>query len=288
MQRSFFVRLRKDGCRKTRGLLSAYVDDYLSPRERERVTQHLAECEACREELALLRATVQLLNRVPQATPLRSFAVAEPKPVPRRAPLPVLRTAVAITAALAVFLLVAQAVNLFETGTDSTGNEGVLSSPSGADEGRGSKDSEGPGNDGRSPAPPPAPAPTPEDAGAVTVFTPNEEDWVVVIRGDEESVAACLAGNAIQGVTPPPQPTYTMSELYGLLSSGEGGNYEATDDVVLACGSLDMEQLSKIVESPSAMETYSATAGGGTVVIPLGSVDMEALWLLAESENEEE
>jgi len=181
---------------------------------------------------------------------------------------------------LAVFLLVAQAVNLFETGTESTGNDGLLSSPSGADEGGGSKDSDG----GR--ATPPSSL---EDSGAVTVFTANEEDWVVVIRGDEESVAACLAGDCPPEATPSPQPTYTMSELYDLLSSGEGGNYEAMDAVVLACDSLDMEQLSTIVELPYfAISGYTATPGGGTVSIPLGSVDMEALRLLAESENEEE
>ncbi len=46
-------------------LLSAYLDDDLSSEERQRVDEHLAVCEDCRDELALLRLTVDALHDMP-------------------------------------------------------------------------------------------------------------------------------------------------------------------------------------------------------------------------------
>lgn len=70
--------------RRTRRLLSPYLDGVLSARDSRRLEGHLAQCEACRDELAELRATVQALAELPLAEAPRSFALAA-------APVPTLR-----------------------------------------------------------------------------------------------------------------------------------------------------------------------------------------------------
>jgi anti-sigma factor RsiW len=68
-------------------LLSAYLDDEVTPDERARVSEHLTGCEACRSELEGLRFTVSLLQRLPVESPPRTFYVTEAMvtPEPRRA-----------------------------------------------------------------------------------------------------------------------------------------------------------------------------------------------------------
>ncbi len=77
--------------RRFRRDLSAYVDDMLSERARRRLEAHLDSCEACRQELAELRATVEALGSLPMAEAPRSFtlaaapiAEARPRPAARR------------------------------------------------------------------------------------------------------------------------------------------------------------------------------------------------------------
>jgi hypothetical protein len=52
-------------CQDARELLSALLDDALSPAERHALDAHLATCAECRRELDRLRGTVALLGRVP-------------------------------------------------------------------------------------------------------------------------------------------------------------------------------------------------------------------------------
>lgn len=55
--------------------LSEYLDERLSRPALQALERHLEECQACRQELASLQATVMLLRRVsPEAVP-RSFAL---------------------------------------------------------------------------------------------------------------------------------------------------------------------------------------------------------------------
>jgi len=55
--------------------LSAYLDGELDARQRARIERHLATCSACQHELATLRATVELLSRVPAKPVPRSFVL---------------------------------------------------------------------------------------------------------------------------------------------------------------------------------------------------------------------
>jgi hypothetical protein len=106
-------------CDETRDSLSAYLDGALAPEERHDVEAHLATCAECVRELASLRQTVALLQRVqPARAPVgfvdRVVAAARPRPWYRRvadaifAPaltkLPLQATAVLLVGLLAVYL----------------------------------------------------------------------------------------------------------------------------------------------------------------------------------------
>ena len=89
--------------------LSAYLDAQLEPSARRKLEQHLTSCNSCREELESLRATVALLQRVPQAAVPRSFRLIE-EPMPVGAPRTVRYTVplrYAAAAAGLLFLMVA-------------------------------------------------------------------------------------------------------------------------------------------------------------------------------------
>jgi hypothetical protein len=62
--------------RRFRRDLSAYVDDTLSEQARRRLEAHLHSCEACRQELAELRTTVEAVGSLPMAEVPRSFRLA--------------------------------------------------------------------------------------------------------------------------------------------------------------------------------------------------------------------
>lgn len=53
-------------CEQTSEMLSLYIDDMLSETEKETVQSHLAECEACREDYAMLLAVKQSMADMPQ------------------------------------------------------------------------------------------------------------------------------------------------------------------------------------------------------------------------------
>jgi predicted anti-sigma-YlaC factor YlaD len=88
-------------------LLSAYLDEALSPAERASVAAHLEGCARCRAQLADLRATSRLIGALPQLAPRRSL-------VPRldRAPvwLRPVRLLGVMGSGLFVFLFIASAV----------------------------------------------------------------------------------------------------------------------------------------------------------------------------------
>jgi len=90
--------------------LSAFLDDRLEEPERTIAASHLERCEACRGDLAEMRATVTLLSRLPQYRPRRSFELSsayavrnQPSRLARLLPLiPALRVAAAAVALLLI------------------------------------------------------------------------------------------------------------------------------------------------------------------------------------------
>ena len=98
---------------RLRGLLSAHIDGEVSASETSRVEEHLARCQECRDELASLRSTVDLLRRLPELAVPRSFALSE---APQRRPTPTIvwtaRLATSVAAVLLVALLLGDIVGL--------------------------------------------------------------------------------------------------------------------------------------------------------------------------------
>ncbi len=62
-------------CRRTKNLLSAYLDEELDPRQRQAVDAHLPKCSACRKLLEELRSTVQLIGDLPKERAPEDLAV---------------------------------------------------------------------------------------------------------------------------------------------------------------------------------------------------------------------
>jgi anti-sigma factor RsiW len=57
-------RRRSIVCRQAVELMTDYLDDALSPRDRVRLVAHLADCPHCSEYLAQIRVTIATLGRI--------------------------------------------------------------------------------------------------------------------------------------------------------------------------------------------------------------------------------
>jgi anti-sigma factor RsiW len=53
-------------CQELVELVTDYLEDRLSPRDRTRFESHLAQCDACRAYLEQFRQTIRLLGRLPE------------------------------------------------------------------------------------------------------------------------------------------------------------------------------------------------------------------------------
>ena len=53
-------------CQELVELVTDYLEDRLSPRDKARFDQHLAQCEACRTYLEQFRQTIRVLGRLPE------------------------------------------------------------------------------------------------------------------------------------------------------------------------------------------------------------------------------
>ncbi len=98
--------------RRFRSEFSAYLDGLLAAGARRRLEEHLAACGACRQELAELRATIEVLGSLPLAEVPRSFALtvapaaeALPRPAARRLEFGLRLATAAAAFALAVVML---------------------------------------------------------------------------------------------------------------------------------------------------------------------------------------
>ena len=58
---------RKSDCERLREMASLYLDGELSEAERQRVEFHLAQCEMCVGFSSTLRATIDMLQKLPPA-----------------------------------------------------------------------------------------------------------------------------------------------------------------------------------------------------------------------------
>jgi anti-sigma factor RsiW len=53
-------------CRELVELITEYLEDQLSPVDRDRFEAHLADCEPCRTYLEQFRQTIRVLRRLPE------------------------------------------------------------------------------------------------------------------------------------------------------------------------------------------------------------------------------
>jgi len=53
-------------CRELVEVITDYLEDQLSPIDRERFAAHLAECDACRTYMDQFRQTIRVLGRLPE------------------------------------------------------------------------------------------------------------------------------------------------------------------------------------------------------------------------------
>lgn len=113
--RLWFVRDVHSGAREE---FSEYLDGRLSPQRSGRLETHLAHCQACRDDLEAVRATVAMVRALPQAPVLRSFRISAAQVAqPAQGPfwyglLPGLRLA---SAAVGVLLLAVVAIDVAGT-----------------------------------------------------------------------------------------------------------------------------------------------------------------------------
>src|SRR5579859_2737013 len=84
-------------------LLSAYLDNHLSPEERALLEQRLGQEPALQQTLEELRMTVALVRALPTLSPPRSFAISS---APRRQPVFTLSGLLRYSSAFALVLLV--------------------------------------------------------------------------------------------------------------------------------------------------------------------------------------
>jgi len=113
----------KNTHRQAREAFSEYLDGRLATEIAAWLEAHLQQCPPCRDELASVRAAVQLVRMMPQASAPRSFVLRLDQVAHQTRPpfwlswLPAIRVATAATAAL---FLVVVSVDVFGAGGGAT------------------------------------------------------------------------------------------------------------------------------------------------------------------------
>lgn len=203
---SFLNRFRRN---RWRSLLSPYLDNRLPPAQRQRLEEHLAACEKCREELAELRATVMLLQRFPQEEVPRSFAVIRDMvPASARAPVSyrMMPAGAAVAAVLLALVLTADVSGLLQSSATQRDMAAPQAERAMTTADKAAEPSPQPQAEGaQAPSAPIAPTPTPVPPATATpeqglvlrpepASTATEEATPALWRALEIGLAAALVG----------------------------------------------------------------------------------------------
>jgi len=203
--------------RRFRRDLSAYLDDMLSERARRCLEAHLHSCQACRQELAELRGTVEALGSLPMAEVPRSFTLAaapvaevRPRPTARRLEFG-LRLATATAAFVLALVVVGDFAGLPGGGEEEEGEMPAMLAPAAAETQRAMET---------------APAETPESAGITEAGPPPEETPAVM-----EAVPVETSEPLVPGITDverlaPEVGTGVSEEEYAEKEAMEGAEVE--------------------------------------------------------------
>lgn len=91
-------------------MLSAYIDDELSPQERAEAESHLKTCADCAWQLRTLRQTVTMVKELPAVPLRRSFTIPEAQPLRLPQVYLYLRGATALVALLLILMVAGEVV----------------------------------------------------------------------------------------------------------------------------------------------------------------------------------
>ena len=104
-------------CSEVRRDLSAFIDGRLDPEKQTALERHISGCPQCEKEIVTLQATVSLLHRLPEETPLRPISVCLPvtRPASRRGAVAWFGMATALVCLLLVTACAVDLTNVFQT-----------------------------------------------------------------------------------------------------------------------------------------------------------------------------
>ena len=111
-------------------MLSEHIDGRLGDAARARLEAHLRACSVCQEEPDSLRATVQILHRLPEVSVPRSFRL-QSAPAPRREPRPLPLRPMQLSTAGAALLLAVLVVGDFAGAFPTSAPSPEVASPRG-------------------------------------------------------------------------------------------------------------------------------------------------------------
>ena len=213
---------------------SEYLDGRLSPHRKQRMERHLDTCQQCRQELASLEYTVQLLHRVPAASVPRSFTLRVAPVREREARTTRLPSLAFGTATASVVLLLAVLVSA-DLGGVLTGeaplSEQVATSP---------------------------------EAAAAPTLESTETEADVQQETAAEAPTMTMAQDALQC-----EATGKDEERQAILSSGIDAELEVPEDDLAAPTNMASQEAIPLPSLPEGVqqeaEPEAATADGTTV-----------------------
>ena len=109
-------------------LLSAYIDDELSPDDRRQVEEHLSSCEVCRREFEELRGISALVRELPTYLPRRVVEIDESAPHPASGVLPkIIEFSKPLAVAALIVIVAVAGIRFFMDDDDGEQGDGEIS-----------------------------------------------------------------------------------------------------------------------------------------------------------------